>query len=338
MKIMYVKAPFQFEIREEKLREMGADEVLIKIKACGICGTDIHTAATEAKEWETFGHEIGGIVEKVGANVRNVKAGDKVTLESCTFDRYSNESRNGRVDLSLNGPRYSWGKDPMGFGEYMIATKEQVVKFDGISFEEATLVEPMGVALDLAYTADIKLNDDVLVVGLGPIGLLAVRFARLMGARKIYAAELSGAKRRIELAKQFGADEIILTDQQGIDDYAYEKGGVDKILITAPPAMIPSSFKAANLGATIAFLGIQFGSGANITFDANDFHFKRLQLRASFAAPALYFPRCIELIESGLVDVKSLISHTFSLNEMEKAMETLKADRENAVKIVIVNE
>jgi len=338
MKQCYVRAPFNFIIRDEVARKMNDNEVLIKIKACGICGTDLHTSATEAVAWQTFGHEIGGIVEKVGTNVKNVKAGDCVTLESSTYCGYCDHCRNGRVELCYEGPRYSWGKDPMGFGEYMIASKEQVVRFEGISFEEASIVEPMGVALDLAYTADIKLNDDVLVIGLGPIGLMAVRLAKLMGARKVYAAELSTAIRRIEIAKKYGADEVILTDMERIEDYQYSRGGVDRILITAPPKMIPSAFRIANYGGIVAFIGIQFGDGAEVSFNANEFHFKKLQLKASYAAPALYFPRCIELIKSGAIDAQVLISHKFKLEEMEEAMQVLRSDRANVVKIIMINE
>lgn len=338
MKSAWVKAPYQFDLREADIREMKENEVLIRIRACGICGTDVHTAATEAKEWQTFGHEVAGVVEKVGKSVSNVKPGDAVTLESSTFCRFCEHCRNGRPELCSQGPRYTWGRDPMGFGEYMLAACEQTVRFEGISFEEATLVEPMGVALDLANTADIRLNDDVLVVGLGPIGLMAVRLAKLMGARKVYAAELSSAARRVELAAQFGADEIIFTDQVSIDQYAFARGYVDKVLVTAPPRMIPPSLKIAGYGGTIAFIGIQFGEGADITFDANEFHFKKLQLKASYAAPALYFPRCIDMIRSGAVDVKALISHTFRLPELESAFETLRTDRANTVKMIMINE
>lgn len=337
MKVTYVKAPFQFEIKDEDIRDITENEVLIKIKACGLCGTDVTTASKNAADWQTFGHEVSGIVEQIGKNVTNVKAGDKVTLESGTFCRVCDHCRNGRVDLCNKGPFYAWGSDPMGFGEYMIAAKEQVVLFDGISFEEAALVEPMGVALDLAYTADIQLNDDVLVIGLGPIGLMAVKFAKLMGARKIYAAQTSTSQKRIELAKQFGADEIIYSDKTNLEDY-FKDGGVDRVLITAPPKTIPPAIKATNLGGTIAFLGIEYGDGANITFDANEFHFKKLQLKASYASPALYFPRCIDMIKTGMVDAKALISHTVKLDELKQGIETFVNDKANAVKMIMINE
>lgn len=334
----YVKAPYQFKIEDVPIRELASNEVLIKVKASGICGTDLHNASILAKDWMTFGHEIAGIVEKVGEAVKTVKVGDKVALQSSTYCGKCDLCRNGRNDLCYAGPNYNWGKEPMGFSDYMIAPEELCVKFDKISFEEAAMIEPMGVALDLAYTADIKLNDDVLVIGLGPIGLMALRIAKLMGARKIYAAQPSRSKRRIELAREYGADEIIFTDKVDIENYKFDKGGVEKVLVTAPPKVIPRVIDTVLYGGIIAFIGIEYGEGANITFDANSFHFKKLQLRASYAVPAIYFPRCIDMVRDGLVDVKKLISHTFKLEDIEKAMLTLKNDKENIVKMIMVND
>lgn len=337
MKAAYIKAPFQFELREVELREIRQDEVLIRVKACGVCGHDLIMASYGAAEWQPFGHEISGIVEKTGINVKNVKAGDKVVLESGTFDRYSDLSRNGRVDLDNKGPNF-WLKDgdTMGFAEYIIVPDEVCVKFDGLTFKETSIIEPMGVSLDLVTTADIKLNDDVLVIGLGPIGLMAVRLAKAMGARKVYGAELSAAAARIELAKRFGADEIICTDQIKLEDYSFARGGVDRVLVTAPPKTIPSAINVSNVGGIVAFLGIDYGPEGNVTFDSNIFHTRKLQLRSSFASPALFFPRCIELIKSGVIDVNAMITHTFKLEELSGGITSFRDDRNNGIKAVML--
>jgi L-iditol 2-dehydrogenase len=329
MRVAYVKAPYSFEIREETCRPLQKNEVLVEVRACGICGTDLHTAATEAKELITFGHEVAGIVREAGPWVTNVKPGDRVALESSAFCRECKDCRNGQPELCKQVITYKWGQDPMGFAERIIAPAELAVPIGGIPFDEASLLEPMGVAMDLVRAADIKLNDDVLVVGLGPIGLMALRMAVLTGARTVCGAELPDAKRRIEIAKLYGAHEVFLETPPG---------GYDKILVTAPPSVIPGMLRIANLGGIVAFLGIQYGPGASITFDANDFHFKKLQLRASYASPALYFPRCIDMIVSGAVDVKPLISHRFPLGGLAGAMTALRDDRANAVKMVMVNE
>lgn len=337
MKAAYIKAPYQVQIRDVPLRAIEDDEVLVKVKACGICGTDVSSIAHHAREWEAVGHEISGVIEKVGANTKGLQIGDTVTFETGTFCRTCDNCRNGRYDLCNSGPNF-WLKGTMGFAEYIIVPKECVVKYEGLSFAAATLTEPLGVALDLVYTADIKLNDDVLVVGLGPIGLMAIRLAKMMGARKIYAAVRSNSTRRAELAKQFGADEVLFTDIKPLDQYPYDKRGVDKILVTAPPSTIPGALKAAKVGAIAAFLGIEYGPGANITFDANHFHFKKLQLRGAFASPALYFPRCIELLRSGAIDAEALISHTFKLEELEAAFIKLRDEKEAVVKMVMILE
>ena len=337
MKAVYVKAPYTFEVRGVNLRSIRPNEALIKIKACGICGTDLHMAGTEAKEWQSFGHEITGIVEEVGSNVMGIKVNDHVLLESGSFCRECATCRNGRVDLCNNAPNIFKG-DTMGFAEYIIAPKECLVPFSGIGFDEATLIEPLGVALDLVYTADIKLNEDVLVIGLGPIGLMAMKLAKAAGARNIYCAARSASKARIKLAKELGATDIIFTDKNSLEEYDFPRGGVDKIMVTAPPRTIPSALKVANIGGTVAFLGIEYGEGAVIAFDANEFHFKKLQLKASYAAPALWFPRCLELIESGIIDPKVFITHRFGLEQTGEFMLKARDDKANAIKMVMVND
>ncbi len=336
MKAAYVKSPFNIEIREFPTREITEDEVLIQVKACGICGHDLSVSATEAKDWKPFGHEISGIVKKVGKNVTHVTTGDKVVLETGTYDRFSDAARNGQPELDNKGPNF-WETGPMGFADEIIVPRETVVKFASIDFNEASMIEPLGVALDLVYTADVKLNDDVLVVGLGPIGLMALQLAKIMGARNIYAADLSGAKKRLELAKKFGAT-VIESDKTSLVDYKFARGGVDKVLISAPPKLIEPAVQITNWGGIIAFIGIEYGPNANVTFDANTFHFNKIQLRSSFASPALYFPRCIELVEAGMVDLKSIIGKEFKLQNLKQELKRLIDDRSTALKSIMINE
>lgn len=313
-------------IRDAEIREIGDYEVLIKVKSCGVCGTDLGTS----EKYETFGHEIAGIVEKIGNCVTGINPGDSVVVESSSFCGVCDHCRNGRVDLCENIISGSFS----GFAEYTIAAAKNVMKYDGLSFKQASVMEPLGVALDLVYAADIKLNDHVLVIGAGSIGLMALRLAKAMGAGKIFVAQHSGSQRKNEVAKAFGADDILFTDRQRLEDYPFPKGGVDKVLITAPPKTIPSAFNVSNYGAVIAFIGIS--PEANITFDANAFHFKKLQLRSSYASPALYFPTAVEMVKSGIIDTDLLISHTFGLQEIAGMMKTIATDRSSVVKCVML--
>lgn len=338
MKAAYLKAPYQFEVRDVDLRPIRDDEVLIQIKACGFCGHDNILAKYAAADWQPFGHEFSGIIVETGKHVTNVAVGDKVVLETSTFHPLAECSLNGHVEWDLDGPSYmNMEHTAMGFSEYTIAPAVLCVKYDGMSFEEACIMEPLGVAADLVLTADIKLGNDVLVLGLGPIGLMALKMARSSGARKIYAAEFSGSTARCELAKEYGADEIIYTDQTKLEDYPFAKGGVDRVLVTAPPKTIGSACNVTNVGGIVAFLGISYGPEAMVSFDSNVVHLRKLQIRGSNAIPALYFPRCIELIQAGLVDTSKLISHTFPLEETPQALERYRNDTAHALKAVMVN-
>jgi len=325
-------------VRDVQTRKLYPTEVLVDIKACGVCGHDL-IIANEKAEFTPFGHEVSGVVLETGDLVTNVKPGDHVVLESGTFDRFSDNARNGRVDLDNKGPNF-WEKDDlnMGFAEQMIVPCECCVAFEGISFEAASITEPLGVAVDLFKTSDIGLGQDVLVIGLGPIGLMAARLAVLAGARNVYGCEISSRTNRIATAIKWGVRDVICSDSQDIEQYPFPKGGVDRVLVTAPPALIPAATRLCNVGGIISFLGIDYGPGALFTLDSNVVHFNKLQIRASHASPALYYPLCLDLIKTNAVPVSDLITHRFRLDEIENAIKTFCSDAEHGIKAVMVNQ
>lgn len=337
MKAAYLKAKNQFEIRDVELRKPEKDEVIVRVKACGFCGHDKILANYAAMDWQPFGHEFSGIVEEIGSEVTNVKINDRVVIETSTFDSLSPETQNGRPDLSTKGPSYMDMKhNAMGFAERTIVPSMLCMPFDGLSDREACFLEPMGVAADLIWTAGIHLNDDVLVMGCGAIGLMALQMAKASGARHIFAADHKANRKKTELAKAFGADDVILTDEMDITAYKFPRGGLDKILVTTPPKTIDQAVKVANTGAVIAFLGISYGPDAIVSFDSNIVHLEKLQIRGSNAIPALYFPRCFDLLKAGIVKVKPLISHTFSLEKTPQGINEFLTDKQNAVKALMI--
>ena len=343
MKAAYLKAPRQFEVRDVELRPIHADEVLVDVKACGFCGHDNILASYHAKEWEPFGHEFSGVVVQVGERVRGLAVGDRVCIETNMFDPLSDCARNGRPDLDTVPLGSSFmnldagHRGGMGFAEQVIVPGDLCVKFDGISFEEACMIEPLGVAYDIVMTADIKLNNDVLVFGCGPIGLMAMKLAKASGARRIYAAQHSGSKARCDLAMRYGADEIIFTDKQRLEDYAFEKGGVDRVLMTVPPKHMGEALAVMNAGGILSFAGISYNE-PTVTFDSNTVHLQKLQIRGSNAIPALYFPMCIDMVKAGMVELKPLISHRMHIETLPEDLARYYAERDRAVKAVMVRE
>lgn len=337
MRAAYVKSPFQFQIREVELRPPSEGEILVDVRACGVSGTDMEAARAGATDWQPMGHEVAGVVAATGRAAANVRPGQKVVLENGTFDRFSRLSRNGRVDLDSAGPSY--GAEPsLGFSDRIVVPCEVAVPFEGISFTAAALVGSLGVALDLVNVGEIGIGDDVLVIGIGAVGLMALRLARLRGARRIYAAQRSGARRRLELAKEMGADEVILNDEVGLADYRYARGGVDRVLVTAPPRLIPEALAVTNVGGIVAFVGMEPEAGKLVSFDAGQFLSRKLQLRSSRVSPSLRLPTCIDLIQSGSVNVEKLVSHTFQIEEIPQAFRIMRDDRQNRVKLVMVKD
>lgn len=338
MKAAYLKAPNQFEVRDVQLRAPGEGEVVLEVKACGFCGHDKILAAYAAEDWQPFGHELCGVVTELGSGVKRLKVGDRVAVETSIFDPQADVTLNGHPELSMNGPNYMG--DPgtaLGFAERTVVKEALCVPYDGISDAEACFLEPMGVAADLVLTADIRLGNDVLVMGCGAIGLMALQMAKHSGARKIYAAEHRKNAKKAELALQFGADEVIFTDETDLSAYPFARGGVDRVLVTTPPSTIDAATRVCNIGGIVAFLGISYGPAAVVSFDSNIVHGRKLQIRGSNAVPALYFPHCIDLMKAGMVQVAPMITHRFSLEDAPEGILSFLREGATAVKAVMLN-
>jgi L-iditol 2-dehydrogenase len=335
MRAAYIKDTNDIAFKEIEHKKLECDEIRVKIDACGICGTDITGAIDGGEEYRAFGHEVAGQVSEIGCGVRNVSVGQKIVLESSSACGMCANCRNIQQELCTN-IRSFWPKPPYGFGEEMISPAICAVPYDGLSPEEACLSEPLGVALDVFNLADVHVGSSVLVSGLGTIGLMAVRLAKLAGARRIYACDLSNARKRLEMAKVFGADEVIEVDKIPLEKYfADNNEKPDRFIVSSPPKTLPAMIQVASARAIIAYIGIKFGDGAKLTFDANDFHFKRLQLRGSFASPALRTPMALDLLKSGKIDGKALITHAFSFAKLPDAMKLAVNNIEESIKVVV---
>ena len=329
----FLKAPFQVELRQTELKEPGPGEAILKVMACGVCGSDINSAQT-SKEFRPFGHELSGIVEEVGPFVSNVKPGDRVAVESSSFCGTCPACRNGHVELCENKIDFTYN----GFTERLLVQARALVPIHDLSFEEAAIIEPFGVAMDLVLVTDIQPGDNMIVYGAGPIALMAIRLAKIKGAAKVTALAHSHSKKRVELARSYGADRIVYTDLESPVE-ALKGERFDRILVTTPPVTLQDAVQIASFGTVISMIGIaKTPEESQVTLDINQMHFKRLQLRFSHATPALFFPQCIDLIRSGLIDVKPLISHRFPLEQMQEAMRTVQMDKENTVKVLMIRD
>jgi L-iditol 2-dehydrogenase len=328
----FVEAPFRFTWRQVDVPEPGPGQVVVDVAACGVCGTDVHWAAVRAAAAQPFGHEVAGVVAAVGVGVTGVAVGDAVCLESSTFCGRCEVCRNGRVELCRSAGPIAAGSPSLGFSERMLVDADAVVPADGLPAVAASLAEPLGVAQDLVVTSGLSWDDDVLVVGPGPIGLMAVALARHAGARKVVVSARRTTGRRAELARELGADEV---SDLAPADIAARHGRFQRVLVTAPPSAVSAACGAAAFGGTVTYIGLDHNPGATITLDADAFHFNKLQLRASHASPALWLPRSVDLLRRGVIPWRALVTHEVALSEVDRAIGLLTDPASSAVKVVV---
>ncbi|MFW5858160.1 MAG: zinc-dependent alcohol dehydrogenase [Planctomycetota bacterium] len=333
---MQMKAAFKqgrtVTVRDHTLPPITPDQVRLRVETCGVCGTDLHDRPGEEETESGFGHEMAGTVLEVGARVSTVAPGDRVAVESASACGFCTPCRNTEQELCADLKSFFINGE-FGFQEESVVPFENAIPYDGMSADVASLSEPLAVAVDLVRVADIRPRQNVILMGPGPIGLMAIPLLKQAGAGRIYVWGRTRRTARIELAKQFGADEIL--DADAVDLATHDFGHrIDRILVTSPPRTLPAAFAAASKGGRVAFIGIEHGAGAQMTFDVNAFHFKKLRLVASFASPALQTPLALELLRDRTVDGEALISHRYPLDRLAEAMETARS-APDAIKVVV---
>ena len=305
------------------------NQVRIRIDACGICGTDIHDDESMPHK---FGHEIAGTISALGPGVTNLHLGQQVVLDSATPCGHCAMCKNGKQELCTDIQSFYY-LDQFGFAEEMVAPAISVIPYDDMDATVATLQEPLGVAIDLCRLSDITTSSNVLVIGQGPIGLMASALVRMKGARRVYVSDFASKFARKKVAESLSIDRFIDAEHENLQD-ALHGQHIDRILVTAPPPVIASAIDIAAKGAVISYIGIGHGSAATLSFDANKFHFKKLQLRASFASPAMFGPLALSYLNEGRVPGEQLISHRFPLSEIDTALSVATHDP-SALKVVV---
>jgi threonine dehydrogenase-like Zn-dependent dehydrogenase len=319
-------------LKEIEFDGVGPHERIIHVDACGICGTDVNAIMRGEKDYTPVGHEVAGRV----VNHDGSLASETIVLESSSACGRCSSCRNARQDLCTEVKSF-FRRTYFGIAENMVTPEISIVPYTNLTPAVASLSEPLGVAIDLCEVAGIGMNSVVLVAGLGPIGLMALRLAKLAGAAKIYGASFSHSEKRNALALEFGADELLFEDEKPLSTRHLDPPP-DRILSTVPPNAIGACVPVAAMGGIITYIGVGHGETDRIVLPANDFHFKKLQLRSSFAAPAMRTPLALELLKSDRVAGRKLITHCFPLREAGRAIAAACKDKKEVIKVVVVNE
>lgn len=315
----------EIEERASKIEAPGPNHVVVKVMACGVCGTDINFVRDWADEAMPLGHEISGEVVETGSCVTSVKPGDRVIVEDCSMCGICENCKSGNPVFCRN--MYDMEGQP-GMGLYMSVRYNSLNRFEGLDHAEACLTEPLAVSLTSVLNAEIPPGGSVVVLGPGPLGLMSAALARMQGAGFVaitgLPAENPREKARLELAEKWGCDMVL---EAGRHDIAAEIGrrfpaGVDRVIVSSPPESLYDAFKVIRFGGIITYYGLHFGGRNTISLDVNDMIFRKITLRPTFAEPAINFPVSLEILRKGLVPAREMVTHTFGFAD---AKETMKA-------------
>jgi L-iditol 2-dehydrogenase len=342
----WIQKPMKVTLRSEPTPTPGMGEVLVKVKACGVCGTDVDFGEDLADEPIPLGHEAVGVIEEVGAGVDPGLLGRDVIVQNYVHCNKCENCLNGQWNHCLDMLSYMESDQPYyqaAMADYMLLPQQLVCEYDtsGVSPEAATLAEPLAVALDMVAEADVPLRGDVAVFGPGPIGLMAVRICAMRGARRIFLTVPTNASprhlKRADIGEKMGATEIIFLDQTDPVERVLSDcpQGLDRVLVTAPPKTVPDAIRMIKYGGIISLIGVTFAGDEVVPVDLQLLHFRKAQLRSSFAVPDIRWPLAMDLLRSKEIDSELLISHVYPLKEVDEALQMAAAKDQPVLKVVV---
>lgn len=335
MKAARWHAAKDIRVEEVEIPVPNDDQVKIEVKFAGICGSDLHEYNHGPQlipsdtpyllnghiGTTTLGHEFSGVVSEVGKNVKNLKKGDRVTVEPIFRNPDSPFIESGEYNLS----------EPLGFvgltangafAKYVVVEDYMVHKIpDSVSFEQAAIVEPAAVAAYGIQQSGLKMGDTIFISGAGPIGLLTVQVAQAVGASKIFVSDISEA--RLKKAKEVGATHVFDARDEALVKTLREMtgNGVDVFIDAAGvQASFDTGIQSLRNGGTAVLVAL---FGKPVTHDALDQALRELTIKGIIGYRNI-FPQVIALIDSGRLPVEKMVTSVISLDEIvNKGFEAL---------------
>ena len=307
-------------VEEHEMPKVGPKDVLIQVKACGVCGTDVHIyegdkGAAEVTPPTILGHEFSGVIAEVGSEVTNYKAGDRVCIDPNCYCGACEPCRNGVAHYCEHMIGYGTTVNG-GFAEYCAVNERQVYKLgDNTSFEQGAMTEPVACCLHGMDMCEIRPGHQVVVIGGGMIGLLMLQLSRLAGAAKVALLEPVESKR--EVGKKLGADICIDPIHEDVKARLKEEGmtWVNTVIeCVGRPSTIEQAIDIAGNKAVVMMFGL---TKPDETISVKPFEIfrKELVLKASYINPYTQ-KRALDLIDSGRLDVSSMVYEVAGLDKL----------------------
>ncbi len=341
------QGPGTFEVIEKPAPpDPGPGEVLVKVGAVGVCGSDMHSfkeghiGPTPIPQGTIMGHEAGGWVEKVGEGVEHLKPGDVVAIEPAMSCGHCEQCRKGNPNLCYNIKFLGLEGIEGALQEYIVHPAHDLFKVaPNMDVVDAAILEPLGVGLYANDLADIQLGDTVAIIGAGPIGIATLQFAALRGASKIIVLEKLGW--RLEHAMDLGADEGLLVNADGtLDDATMARflemvggDGTDVVIeATGTEDGMSLGPDLAKRGGKLVWIGIP--GDDIVSFKSSSARRKDLVMKYTRRMKFTY-PRAIALAAAGKLDPKAMVTHTFPLEGTQEAFDTVADYQDGVIKAVI---
>ena len=341
MKVAMYYNQQDIRIEEKPIPKIGDDEVLVKMKACGICGSDLMDWYLKNRAPLVLGHEPAGIIEKTGEKVKDFNVGDRVFVHHhvpCLTCHYCIHG-----DYTLCQKFHNTNIDPGGFAEYFrvpaLNLQIDTLKIpDKLSFEEASLIEPVGCCLRAFKKSGIQVGDSVLIIGAGTTGIIHTALSKIFGASKTIVSDFFDF--RLRMAERFGADITVnpKTDDL-IDVIKGETNGIgaDLVIVTAPSIeAYKVGLKACRKGGKLCVFA-PTRPGEYLRISPKELFFSEIQIIPSYSTSHLETRTALELIKSGRIKAKELITHRFKLEETSEAFKTALENKES-LKVIVLNE
>ena len=341
MKSLVLTEPKVLRIQESPTPDLAADEALIRVKACGICGSDVHGydgSSGRRIPPLIMGHEAAGVIEGMGAKVEGFSLGDRVTFDSTVYCGECEYCLEGKVNLCdrrmVLGVSCGEYRRHGAFAEYVAVPSRILYKLPpSLPFEHAAMIEAVSVAVHAVGRVKFQPGDASVVVGAGMIGLLLVQAARAAGCDRVIAVDLD--KDRLKLAKELGATQSINplesdTIETILGATAGQGARVSFEVVGSTPT-VETAIQATRKGGAVVLVG---NLALQVEFPLQSVVTREITLFGSCASAGEY-PKCIELMDKGAIKVSPLISAQAMLEEGAEWFDRLYAKEAGLMKVIL---
>jgi len=335
----FLDTPKKVRVKDVPIPKLTPGDILVRMEASGICGTDLEKIEGQLGPGGILGHEVSGTIERVAKDVTRYKPGDRVVAHHHVPCYQCVDCSRG--DFTLCNEFKKTNIDPCGFAEYFRVPEYNVARGGVIplppelSFEEGAMMEPTACCIRAIRRAHVQETDNVLIVGLGPTGLTQIQLLRWATTGKIVGCDMIDA--RLKLGKKLGADETINALSEDVQSYVRKVTGegIDLAIVsTGNEKALNQAFSSVRKGGRILLFGAP-SHGASYQLNVSELFSRQIILLSSYSCVEAELAEAVRLVSEKRLDLKSMVSDRFKLRDAEKAMEFARTSK-TAIKTILV--